>query len=131
MSDFLSLPAIPYETIDLTGKMERVQQSLKSGKSGKLTQSVENAPKLKEACAEFESVFISYLLKEMRATIPKTGLISGGRAEEIYTSMLDTEISKEMASQRGIGLSSLFLDRFESRPGNVVEKNTKKNDPKD
>ncbi len=128
MSDFLSLPAMPYETIDLTGKMERVQQSLKSGK---LSQSVENAPQLKEACAELESLFISHLLKEMRATIPKTGLMSGGRAEEIYTSMLDAEISKEMASQRGIGLSSLFLDRLESRPGDMVEKNTKKNDPKD
>jgi peptidoglycan hydrolase FlgJ len=128
MSDFLSLPAIPYETIDLTGKMEKVQQSLKSGK---LSQSGGHSPKLKEACAELESVFISYLLKEMRATIPKTGLISGGRAEEIYTSMLDSEISKEMASQRGIGLSSLFLDRLESRPGDVVEKATKKNDPKD
>ena len=128
MSDFLSLPAIPYETIDLTGKMERVQQSLKSGK---LSQSGGHSPKLKEACAELESVFISYLLKEMRATIPKTGLISGGRAEEIYTSMMDSEISKEMASQRGIGLSSLFLDGLESRPGDVVEKNTKKNEPKD
>ena len=128
MSDFLSLPAIPYETIDLTGKMEKVQQSLKSGK---LSQSGGRSPKLKEACAEFESVFISYLLKEMRATIPKTGLISGGRAEEIYTSMMDSEIAKEMASQRGIGLSSLFLDRLESRPGDVVEKNTKKNEPKD
>jgi len=128
MSDFLSLPAMPYETMDVTGKMERVQQNLKSGN---LSPSVENAPQLKEACAELESLFISYLLKEMRATIPKTGLISGGRAEEIYTSMLDTEISKEMASQRGIGLSSLFLDRLDSRPGDVVEKNTKKNDTKD
>ena len=128
MSDFLSVPAIPFETIDLTGKMERVQQRLKSGK---LSQPVQNAPQLKEACAELESLFISFLLKEMRATIPKTGLISGGRAEEIYTSMLDNQISKEMASQRGIGLSALFLDRLQTRPGDVVEKNIKKNEPKD
>ncbi len=128
MSDFLSVPAIPFETIDLTGKMERVQQRLKSGK---LSQPVQNAPQLKEACAELESLFISFLLKEMRATIPKTGLISGGRAEEIYTSMLDNQISKEMASQRGIGLSALFLDRLQNRPGDVVEKNIKKNEPKD
>jgi len=128
MSDFLSLPAIPYDTIDITGKMDRVQRSLKSGE---LSPSVENASQLKEACAELESLFISYLLKEMRATIPKTGLISGGRAEEIYTSMLDTEISKEMASQRGIGLSSLFLDRLENRPGDVEGKNVKKDEPKD
>ena len=128
MSDFMSLPAIPFETIDLTGKMERAQQSLQSGK---LSQSVENSPQLKEACSELEALFISYLLKEMRATIPKTGLISGGRAEEIYTSMLDTQISKEMASQRGIGLSSLILDRFESRPGGVEGKNINKDEPKD
>jgi len=128
MSSLISLPAIPFETIDVTGKMEKVQHRLTSDK---LSQSVENSHELKEACSELESLFIFYLLKEMRATIPKTGLISGGRAEEIYTSMLDSQISKEMASQRGIGFSSLILDRLESRPGDVVENNTKKNEPKD
>ncbi len=129
MSDFLSLPvSMPFETINLTGKMERVQQSLKSGN---LPQSVEKSNQLKEACSELESVFIAYLLKEMRATIPKTGLISGGRAEEIYTSMLDSQISKEMASQRGIGFSSLILDRLENRPGEMKEKIIKKNESKD
>ena len=127
MSDFLSLPAISYDTMDVTGKMEKMQRSLKSGE---LSKSVENAPQLKKACAELESLFVSYLLKEMRATVPKTGLMSGGRAEEIYTSMLDTEIAKEVASQRGIGLSTLFLERLESPPANVIEKNIKKNDPK-
>jgi len=128
MSDFLSLPAIPYETIDLTGKMERVQQGVKSEK---ISQSVKNPDQLKETCSELESLFIFQLLKEMRATIPKTGLISGGRAEEIYTSMLDSQIAKEMASQRGIGFSSLILNRLESRPGEVEVKNIKKNESKD
>ncbi|MBL7202869.1 MAG: rod-binding protein [Desulfobacteraceae bacterium] len=127
MSDYISLPAIPFETIDLAGKMEKAQHSLKSEK---LSHSGGNSPQLREACSELESLFIFYLLKEMRATIPKTGLISGGRAEEIYTSMLDSQISKEMASQRGIGLSSLILDRLESRPGDVEEKNIKKDEPK-
>ena len=128
MSDFLSLSAIPFETIDVTGKMEKLQRSLKSEK---VSHSGESSPQLKEACSELESLFISYLLKEMRATIPKTGLISGGKAEEIYTSMLDTQIAKEMASQRGIGLASFILDGFESRPGQVGEKNVKKNELKD
>jgi len=128
MSDFISLPAIPFETIDLAGKMEKVQHSLKSDN---LSHSGGHSPQLKEACSELESLFIFYLLKEMRATIPKTGLISGGRAEEIYTSMLDSQISKEMASQRGIGFSSLILDRLESRPKGVEEKNIKKDEPKD
>jgi len=128
MSNLISLPAIPFETIDVTGKMEKAQHRLTSEK---ISQSVENPQELKEACSELESLFIFYLLKEMRATIPKTGLISGGRAEEIYTSMLDSQLSKEMASQRGIGLSSLILDRLKSRPGEVEGKNTKKNEPED
>ena len=128
MSDLMSLPAIPFEAIDFTGKMEKVRHSLKPDK---LSRSVENTPELKEACSELESLFVAYLFKEMRATIPKTGLISGGRAEEIYTSMLDTQISKEMVSQRGIGFSSLILDRLESRPGDAALKNVKKNDLKD
>jgi len=128
MSNLISLPAIPFETIDVTGRMEKAQHRLTSEK---ISQSVESPQQLKEACSELESLFIFYLLKEMRATIPKTGLISGGRAEEVYTSMLDSQLSKEMASQRGIGLSSLFLDRLKSRPGEVEGKNTKKNEPED
>jgi len=128
MSDFLSIPAIPFETIDVAGKMEKAQNTLKAGK---LSHSGESSPELKEACSELESLFIFHLLKEMRATIPKTGLISGGRAEEIYTSMLDSQISKEMASQRGIGLSSLILDRLETRPGEVGGKNIENNESKD
>ncbi len=30
--------------------------------------------KLKEACSELESLFVFYLLKEMRSTVPKSGL---------------------------------------------------------
>ena len=128
MSDFLSLPAIPFETMDVTGKMEEAQRSLKSEK---VSHTGESSPQLKKACSEFEAVFISYVLKEMRATIPKTGLISGGKAEEIFTSMLDSQIAKEMASQRGIGLSSYILHQYESRPGDVEEKNMQKKELKD
>ena len=128
MSDYLNLSAIPFETMAATGKMEEAQRSLKSGKA---SHTGESPSQLKEACSEFESVFISYLLKEMRATIPKTGLISGGKAEEIYTSMLDSQIAKEIASQGGIGLSSFVLDQLESRPGDTDKKNIQKNASKD
>jgi Rod binding domain-containing protein len=45
-------------------------------------------PKLRAACAEMESLFISHLIKEMRATVEKSGFIDGGQAEEIFTSLL-------------------------------------------
>lgn len=64
---------------------------------------------LVRVCQDLESVFLTYLLKEMRETIPKAGLLSGGRAEEIYTSLADAELAKELAAGGGIGLSRVLL----------------------
>jgi len=48
----------------------------------------------------------------MRSTIPKNTLFGKGMGEDIYTSLFDWEISKEMASRGGLGLGSLLLDGF-------------------
>jgi flagellar protein FlgJ len=69
-------------------------------------------PKLQAACIEMESLFINYLFKEMRATIDKSGFISGGRAEEIFTSMLDVELSRKISGAGGIGLSAILLEQL-------------------
>ena len=69
-------------------------------------------PKLHAACAEMESLFISHLIKEMRATVEKSGFIDGGQAEEIFTSLLDVEISKKMSAAGGIGLSAILLEQL-------------------
>ena len=44
------------------------------------------------------------MLKTMRESVPKDGLLSGGKGEEIYTSMLDEALSKEMSERGGIGI---------------------------
>ena len=69
-------------------------------------------PQLQAACRDMESLFLTYLLKEMRATINKSGFISGGKAEEIFTSLLDVELSKKMSAVGGIGLSSILLKQL-------------------
>ena len=81
-------------------------------------------PKLQAACREMESLFLSYLLKEMRATINKSGFISGGKAEEIFTSLLDVELSKKMSAAGGIGLSAILLKQLgaEGQTGTSREK---------
>ncbi|MGD9212360.1 MAG: rod-binding protein [Desulfobacteraceae bacterium] len=75
----------------------------------KSTQSNEtDALKRKAVCKEFESLFLNYLLKEMRATIPKSGFLDGGQAEQIYTAMYDERIAQEMADRGGIGLAEII-----------------------
>ena len=68
---------------------------------------------LKEACTELESLFIYSLLKEMRETVPKDGLFSGGKTEEMYTSFFDIQLANEIAAKRGIGISSIVLDQMD------------------
>lgn len=61
--------------------------------------------KLRKACSDFESIFMHQMLKEMRKTVKKTGLIHGGQAEEIFSDMLDQERSKSMT----IGLGDMLF----------------------
>jgi len=69
----------------------------------------EDRSELKRAVADFEALFIQQILKSMRETIDKGDLFHGGSGEEVYTSLLDAELSKDMARSGGIGLSEMLL----------------------
>lgn len=60
---------------------------------------------IKQAAEDFESLFLGIVLKSMRDTVQKSGLVDGGNAEDIYRGMLDSEYSKMMAEQRNTGLA--------------------------
>lgn len=64
--------------------------------------------KLKKACEDFESIFISKMLKVMRQSIPKTGLLDGGSQQDMYLSLFDEELSKTMARKGGMGLGKIL-----------------------
>ena len=64
--------------------------------------------KVKQLANDFESVFLEQMFKSMRASVQKSGLVDGGNAEEIYTSMLDSEYAKQMSKQGGSGLAEMI-----------------------
>jgi flagellar protein FlgJ len=69
--------------------------------------------RLEKACGDFEAIFVQQLFKTMRASIPEAGLFNGGRAEEIYTSMLDQHVAEKMAhGQSGIGLANQMRNKL-------------------
>ena len=84
--------------------------------------------KLKDACSEFESIFMHQMLKEMRKTVdPKNSLVYGGQAEEIFSDMLDQERAKEMK----IGLGDMMFRQLSQsiisstdKPSRKLNKNT-------
>jgi peptidoglycan hydrolase FlgJ len=71
----------------------------------------EKVPELDRACRDFESLFVHYMLKEMRKTVPKDGLLNGGQGEQIYSEMLDSEMASQISRQGGIGLASVIYSQ--------------------
>ena len=110
MTDSLSLPKLPVNIADIVYSKERIQRSVESNKGQK--DGNQTDPALRDACLKMESLFIHHLVKEMRATIDKSGFISGGRAEEIYTSMMDAETANRISKRGGIGLADMLRNQL-------------------
>ena len=79
-----------------TGRIDRVEDSIRRGE-------------LLRASQEFESYFLSYLMKVMRETVPK-GELTANPMGDMYYSFYDEEIGKRAAQAGGIGLSAYVLD---------------------
>jgi flagellar protein FlgJ len=123
MTDFISLPKLPANLSDIAvSSEERLRRTLNSKKNQ--TRSKETDAEMHDACLQMESLFIHHLLKEMRATIHKSGFISGGRAEDLYTSMMDAEIAAKISKNGGIGLANMLLGQLGERPSQVEEEDS-------
>jgi flagellar protein FlgJ len=68
--------------------------------------------KLKQACADFESIFIYYMLKSMRKSLPQNGLLDNSQEQKVYKSMADQAMSENIARGRGMGLGELLYDQL-------------------
>ncbi len=75
------------------------------------TSKIKNADKsqdpeeLMEACRDFEAIFLNILIKQMRRTVPEGGLVEKSFARDIYESMQDEEIAKEISKGQGVGIA--------------------------
>jgi peptidoglycan hydrolase FlgJ len=105
---------------------DKVLNSVEAPMSGKMN----SAAEIKKVAEEFESLFLGLVLKSMRDTVQKSGLIDGGNAEDIYRSMLDTEYTKIMAEQRTTGIADSIQNFMmelgagegaEETPGNAAK----------
>lgn len=65
----------------------------------------EDPEKLMDVCREFEAIFLNMMLQQMRRTVPDSGLTEKSYARELYESMQDEEIAKEMSKGQGVGLA--------------------------
>lgn len=76
--------------------------------------------KLKKTCQDMEAMFLNMMMADMRKTVQKSKLVDDSK-EEIMTSMLDSEMTKNMAKAGGMGLADMMYRQL--RITEKVEKN--------
>lgn len=64
---------------------------------------------IEKVARDFESVFLNKLLTAMRKTVPKSGLLDSF-ASDMFQSMMDEEMSKNMAKNKGMGMGEMIYN---------------------
>jgi flagellar protein FlgJ len=70
---------------------------------------VDRSSRLYKVSVEFEAIFIKQMLNAMRKSVPKSGFLDGGMAEEFFEDMLYDEYAKSMAATAGFGLAEMIV----------------------
>jgi flagellar protein FlgJ len=98
--------------VDAARSAEQEQQVSQDAARAVTPGTAEVSPKelarLKAVSQDFESLFLGYMMKTMRNSVPKGGLWGQTQGEQIFTEMRDDELAKGMAKAGGIGLASLL-----------------------
>jgi flagellar protein FlgJ len=91
-------PNLPQVPPGLAGRLARLAEGARAGQEGARTE-------LRQACEMLEAHFVTWLLREMRQTVPHEGLLPYGPTEETYDELLDDSLAKAVARGGGIGLA--------------------------
>lgn len=79
------------------------------------TAPTKDAKKLREAATEFESILVHQLLKVMRNSIQKSGLLGGGTGESVFQDMLDDRYALEITKSARFGLADRISEELSKR----------------
>jgi len=104
------LAASVAETGDLDrfkSQMDGIRKSLSGKSPDKLAQ-------LRNACQNFEAVFIGKLWEQMKQSVPKEGYLHS-KQEDTYMSMFNKDFSEKMAQAGGIGLADMIYDQLSQK----------------
>lgn len=94
-----------------TQDMNRMQKNVEtSGTTDAATAAKQAAEdkKLRDACQDFEAMFMSIMYKQMRNTVPENDLFGKSNGQKIFESMLDDEVMKNASKAGGIGLGDML-----------------------
>ncbi len=72
--------------------------------------------KLRKACRDFEAIFLTNLFKEMRQTIPRSGLLPSAPGKETFQMMFDQKVAEDLSGRgEGMGLQKMLYEQLRRR----------------
>jgi murein DD-endopeptidase MepM/ murein hydrolase activator NlpD len=109
----------------LTRSADRIQSQLRAAASSPAgSKNID----VKKAAQEFESLFVSYMLKVMRETVEESGLMEGGLGKDIYSDLFDQEVARGISQQSVLGIADMIYKRLSAvEPIAVPEDNEQLN----
>jgi Rod binding domain-containing protein len=73
---------------------------------------IDRSSKLYKVSLEFEAILIKQMLNAMRKSVPKSGFLDGGMAEEFFEDMLYDEYAQKMAETARFGLADMIVKQL-------------------
>jgi len=77
-----------------------------------------NEKKLKKICSQFEAIFLSYLFRQMKKTIPESDFLKEEFAHRIYEEEFYTLLAEKLAEEGGIGLAKILYQELKHKKRN-------------
>ena len=75
-----------------------------------------------DVCCKFESMFVQQMMSAMRKTIPQSGFLKQGYAEDVHASMFDQAVSDSAGKQAGLGIAVNMYRQLERAGGDSHKK---------
>ena len=82
--------------------------------------------KMEGAATEFEGLFLSMMLKEMRNSLSEDSLF-GGESSDVYGGLFDMMLSQSMAETQPLGIAKLLQSQMGYKSDNSASENASGN----
>lgn len=74
---------------------------------------IKSRAQMENVAEEFESVFLSLLLKEMRGSSQEEGGLFGGESSDSYGGLFDMFMGQHLAKDSPLGIGRMLLQQYE------------------
>ena len=109
----------------LEGRLRAAQNLASSNALGQGAKgAAQHEQEIEKAATQFEGLLVQEMIKEMWATVPKDGLLSGSSEEDTYQEMYRQALAQSIAEGQSIGVKDVIIRDIKAAEGRVKKADT-------